>query len=471
MSEHIANWRDRFTVHPAAELFPMMDDAELDELGADIKANGLRHPVVILGPTTADNKSVLLDGRNRLEAMRRADVVLKWSIRRVDEDGDNGIGDPNAYVISANLHRRHLSLEQRKQLAAKILAAAPEKSDRAVANVVKLSPKTVGVVRAKGEAREEIPHVEKRTDSKGRAQPAAKPKASSAVDPTERTITIGPVVARSTDDKVDNGELVAAWKHANADERQRFLDFAIKDRWQQVYETIRANNAEFVCNNPDECKPFDPEMKYGRKVNAIIGYFEGLTPSQRSDFSVWLIQQKFFPGQRIVNEIFGRDAVTFDELKQDILGYAKKHRTQLWEWLADHLEDVKQAPAAAPPVAPTEPTAIVEPATVEATLAPSAAPGRAQELYSVWSAFKPVTGMRLLAWVEAGRPSGYGPIINDVIINEKTSSFRDQLNAADGAVLERFLAMAKGSASNPVAGLELGTPQRKPVGAEKVEAL
>jgi hypothetical protein len=30
-------------IHPAAGLFPMMSDAELDELAADIAKNGLRH--------------------------------------------------------------------------------------------------------------------------------------------------------------------------------------------------------------------------------------------------------------------------------------------------------------------------------------------------------------------------------------------------------------------------------------------
>ncbi len=35
-------WRDLYAIHPAAEAFPLMSDSELDELGADIKANGYR---------------------------------------------------------------------------------------------------------------------------------------------------------------------------------------------------------------------------------------------------------------------------------------------------------------------------------------------------------------------------------------------------------------------------------------------
>jgi ParB-like chromosome segregation protein Spo0J len=55
-------------VHPIADLFPMMTDEELADLAADIKANGLLHPIVV------DKEGALIDGRNRARACEIAGV-------------------------------------------------------------------------------------------------------------------------------------------------------------------------------------------------------------------------------------------------------------------------------------------------------------------------------------------------------------------------------------------------------------
>lgn len=86
-------------IHPVADLFPMMSDEELDDLAADIKANGLINPVVI------DLDGTLIDGRNRLEACRRAGVLPSYTT--LDEGRD-----PVAYILGANIARRHLNKGQ-----------------------------------------------------------------------------------------------------------------------------------------------------------------------------------------------------------------------------------------------------------------------------------------------------------------------------------------------------------------------
>jgi len=80
--------------------------------------------------------------------------------------------DPASYVVSMNVARRHLTQEQKRELVAKLLVAHPDKSDRQIAETTKTDHKTVGKVRRAKEARGEIPHVEAKTDTKGRQQPS-----------------------------------------------------------------------------------------------------------------------------------------------------------------------------------------------------------------------------------------------------------------------------------------------------------
>lgn len=91
--------------HDYANLFPMMQGEALDALRADICQNGVREPVVFLD-------GAILDGRNRYMCAR--DLGLEYP--RVDFVGD----DPLGYVISHNLHRRHLTESQRASVAAKL---------------------------------------------------------------------------------------------------------------------------------------------------------------------------------------------------------------------------------------------------------------------------------------------------------------------------------------------------------------
>jgi ParB/Sulfiredoxin domain len=116
-----ATWRDKYKVHPAADVFPMMSDEELRALGEDIKAHGLNRPIVLW--LAGDDDWVLIDGRNRLEAMERAGVSRVWT----DENEDD---DPLPFIISANIRRRHLNKQQQADLIVAAHAAAPRLSPR-----------------------------------------------------------------------------------------------------------------------------------------------------------------------------------------------------------------------------------------------------------------------------------------------------------------------------------------------------
>lgn len=187
------SWRDHIKVHPAAELFPAIEDeTELRKLGEDIEKNGLQQPIVLWA--TGDQKNpgefVVLDGRNRLNAMElvHGSIIDKEFIgnsryfldcefteeyefinegTKSKPDLRPGV-DPYAYVMSANMHRRHLTAEQKREVIAAVLKARPSTSDRAVAKAAKVDHKTVGAVRSTMESNGEIPHKEDRTEESGR---------------------------------------------------------------------------------------------------------------------------------------------------------------------------------------------------------------------------------------------------------------------------------------------------------------
>lgn len=91
--------------HPLAELWPLMDAAQLDRLAEDIRAHGQRLPIIMLG-------FLLLDGRNRWLACEKIGVEPWIEQAPADVDLDE-------FCWSLNEHRRHATEAQRALAAAK----------------------------------------------------------------------------------------------------------------------------------------------------------------------------------------------------------------------------------------------------------------------------------------------------------------------------------------------------------------
>lgn len=98
-----------YETHPAATIFPMMDDESFAALKADIKANGLKVAGELYG-------NQVIDGRNRYKACQELGIEMEfWEIDESDKNFD-----PVAYVLSRNLYRRHLTESQRSIIAGKL---------------------------------------------------------------------------------------------------------------------------------------------------------------------------------------------------------------------------------------------------------------------------------------------------------------------------------------------------------------
>jgi N6-adenosine-specific RNA methylase IME4 len=138
--------------HPLAGIFPLIEGVAFEELTADIAANGLKDPITL-------HQGMIVDGRNRYRACLSAGIELKYEILGVpieltgrviaaaleghpltqdDQDwlpralahlpatfpveGVPGV-DALAFVVSRNLHRRHLTDDQRRMVAARLVTA------------------------------------------------------------------------------------------------------------------------------------------------------------------------------------------------------------------------------------------------------------------------------------------------------------------------------------------------------------
>jgi len=218
------SWRQWLRIHPAGELFPPLGKQDLPTLAHDIKQHGLRQPVSVI--KDVDGNPVLLDGINRLDALELLGEEIALDNRAIFEQLPADI-DADAFVVSQNIHRRHLSAEQKRELIGKRLVADPSKSNLQIAREVRADDKTVASVRRELEARSEIPNVETRTDTRGRKQP------TKVVTPTKKKPRLSRW--RSLQNKVRDLEaenrrlqhqatpLIPAWDKASPEQRIEFL--------------------------------------------------------------------------------------------------------------------------------------------------------------------------------------------------------------------------------------------------------
>ena len=95
-----------YQIHEVANIFPRMSAEEFVQLKADIKENGLREPIWL-------HEGQIIDGRNRYWACQ--EVGAEIHAREWD-----GSGSLTAFVVSLNLHRRHLDESQRAIVGARI---------------------------------------------------------------------------------------------------------------------------------------------------------------------------------------------------------------------------------------------------------------------------------------------------------------------------------------------------------------
>lgn len=167
--------------HPAAALFPMLPDESIAALAEDIKANGLRHPIIVW-------RGMILDGRNRQRACDSIDYEPSTS--DVSELSER---DAVRMVISLNINRRHLSESQRAMIAAELAKLERGRPDEENAPIGALS---------QDEAAESL-HVSRRSVQRARAVASAGKDLADKVINGEITVSKAAEIAKRRKARMD----------------------------------------------------------------------------------------------------------------------------------------------------------------------------------------------------------------------------------------------------------------------------
>jgi ParB-like chromosome segregation protein Spo0J len=115
------------TIHPRAAMFPLLEGEEFEQLVESIDKHGIQTPILLLHhpPGHPRHKKgeplIVVDGRNRLRAWERLanqgkvdrDYWINY-VRVLSYDGDpNDEAYIRRCILAANIHRRHLTPDQR----------------------------------------------------------------------------------------------------------------------------------------------------------------------------------------------------------------------------------------------------------------------------------------------------------------------------------------------------------------------
>ena len=104
------NWIEteiHYEYHEAASLFPLIEGEDFEQLKVDIAARGLIEPIWL-------HEDKIIDGRNRYRACIETGTEPRFRTW-------GGEGSLVLFVISMNLHRRHLTTSQRAAIAVEML--------------------------------------------------------------------------------------------------------------------------------------------------------------------------------------------------------------------------------------------------------------------------------------------------------------------------------------------------------------
>lgn len=238
--------------HPLAEIFPLIEGSEFDELVASIKAHGLRDPIVV-------HDGMVLDGRNRQRACEAADVDCVYHPLAADND-------PLQFVLDKNLKRRHLSESQRAYAAAEL------------ARLSQGRPPAGG------------------SDEKPANLPVKQSEAAAMFKVSERSVRSAAVVrdkaAPEVREAVKRGEISVSTAAEVVDLPKREQRELVAKGEKHVVAKAKQQRAKKQTRRKYAGPPVEQESQHDRDLRMLRGVWDASCESARDAFRVWLTEPK-----------------------------------------------------------------------------------------------------------------------------------------------------------------------------------
>ncbi|MDN6534571.1 MAG: ParB N-terminal domain-containing protein [Yaniella sp.] len=141
---------------------PPLSPEEYSELEASIKEHGIQVPILI------DEDGVVIDGHHRQKIAQ--ELGIRCPKRQVIDKTES---EKRTLALSLNVHRRHLTREQKRALIAESIKADPQLPDLQHAHRTGASPHTVKSVRTDLESDLQIANDIPRVNARGQERPAS----------------------------------------------------------------------------------------------------------------------------------------------------------------------------------------------------------------------------------------------------------------------------------------------------------
>jgi ParB-like chromosome segregation protein Spo0J len=219
---------DNLEIHPLALAFPAYGKEDFEKLINDIRNYGLRQPITLF-------EGKVLDGRNRVEAMKKAG---KATIPAVPFEGT--FDEARAYVVSLNMVRRHLTTSQRAAIAAD-LATLSRGGDRSKPQNCGLPTKTAAEqLKVSKRSVETAKAIKKADPALAEEVKQGKTKLSTAARKTAALKAMPkPATAKKDPSKIEVKRHEERMKSAHYKLVQFVRDYADMAKWKEVIEAIK----------------------------------------------------------------------------------------------------------------------------------------------------------------------------------------------------------------------------------------